>query len=118
MITSRDEITRRILSTKVQQNMKWADVAKALGRSKEWTTAACLGQMQLTKKEATQLGILFQLDDEVNHIYVLMRQFDLIFECIAWLQIAPHKSSSSIPSDPLLYRFYEVNCSTILTYRF
>jgi cyanate lyase len=68
MITSRDEITKRILSTKIQNNMKWADVAKELGRSKEWTTAACLGQMQLTKKEATQLGELFQLDDEVDSV--------------------------------------------------
>lgn len=66
MITSREEVTRRIVSMKVQQNLKWSDVAQALGQSKEWTTAACLGQMQLTKKEATQLGDLFQLDDEVG----------------------------------------------------
>lgn len=68
MIKSREEVTQRIISTKIQKNLKWADVAEALGQSKEWTTAACLGQMQLTKKEATQLGELFQLDDEVGGI--------------------------------------------------
>ncbi|KAI6183065.1 Cyanase [Aphelenchoides bicaudatus] len=90
MIGSREEVTRLIISTKIKQNLKWADVANALGQSKEWTTAACLGQMQLTKKEATQMGELFQLDDEA----------------IAWLQIAPYKANgtSSIPTDPLLYR--------------
>ncbi|KAI6241048.1 Cyanate hydratase [Aphelenchoides fujianensis] len=91
MITSREEVTRRIVATKIQRQLKWADVAKELGQSKEWTTAACLGQMRLTKEEADQLGRLFDLDDE----------------CVAWLQIVPHKGSSTIPSDPLLYRFYE-----------
>ncbi|KAI6216893.1 Cyanate hydratase [Aphelenchoides fujianensis] len=85
------EVTRRIVATKIQRQLKWADAAKELGQSKEWTTAACLGQMRLTKEEAEQLGRLFDLDDE----------------CVAWLQIVPHKGSSTIPSDPLLYRFYE-----------
>lgn len=47
MIGSREEVTRLIISTKIKQNLKWADVANALGQSKEWTTAACLGQMQV-----------------------------------------------------------------------
>lgn len=29
-------------------------------------------------------------------------------QAAAWLQIAPHKSSSAIPADPLLHRFHEV----------
>lgn len=72
MITSREEVTRRIVAAKVQNNLKWSDVAKALGQSKEWTTAACLGQMQLTKEEATQIGKLFELDDEVTRILELI----------------------------------------------
>lgn len=113
MITSREEVTRRIVAAKIQSNLKWSDVAKALGQSKEWTTAACLGQMQLTKKEATQIGGLFELDDEVT------RKNSGVdsprFQCVAWLQIVPTKGSSTIPSDPLLYRFHEVILSTLLT---
>ena len=32
-----------------EKGIKWADVAKKVGQSKEWTTAACLGQMQMTR---------------------------------------------------------------------
>ncbi|KAI6178465.1 Cyanate hydratase [Aphelenchoides besseyi] len=91
MITSRAEVTQRIIAAKIQRQLKWSDVARELTQSKEWTTAAVLGQMQLSKEEAKQLGRLFGLDDE----------------CVAWLQIAPYKGSNTIPSDPCLYRFYE-----------
>uniref|UniRef100_A0A915DDS7 Cyanate hydratase n=1 Tax=Ditylenchus dipsaci TaxID=166011 RepID=A0A915DDS7_9BILA len=92
MISSREQVTQFILAEKVRRNLKWTEVASALGQSKEWVTAACLGQMQLTKPDAEQISLLFGLSDEA----------------CAWLQIAPHKSTSVIPSDPLLYRFYEV----------
>lgn len=92
MVSSRSEVTQHILCEKVRRNLKWNDVAAAIACSKEWATAACLGQMKLEKADAEKIGQLFGLNDEE----------------IAWLQIAPHKGSNSIPSDPLLYRFYEV----------
>ncbi|KAI1704492.1 cyanate hydratase [Ditylenchus destructor] len=91
MVTSRSEVTQHILCEKVRRNLKWSDVATAIACSKEWATAACLGQMKLEKADAEKVGQLFGLSDEE----------------IAWLQIAPHKGSNDIPSDPLLYRFYE-----------
>ena len=51
-ISDRDEVTKMIRSAKVKKSIKWADVAKKLGKSKEWTTAACLGQMTFGKKQA------------------------------------------------------------------
>ena len=94
MISSRDEVTRTILSAKVRKGIKWADVAKAIGLSKEWTTAGCLGQMTFTKAQAETIGNLFGLSDEA----------------VAWLQIAPYKGSlpTAVPTDPLIYRWYEV----------
>lgn len=96
VILSREQLTQKILVQKLRLNLRWADVAGMLRKSKEWTTAACLGQMQMTKIQAETIRDLFLLNDE---------------EC-AWLQIAPHKSTSGIPSDPLLYRFYEVGHSS------
>lgn len=94
MVTSsRDQLTQKILAQKLRLNLRWADIANLLGRSKEWTTAACLGQMQMNKPQAEAIRDVFLLNDE---------------EC-AWLQSAPYKSSNSIPSDPCLYRFYEVS---------
>jgi cyanate lyase len=93
-ITDRSQVTARILAAKVAKGIKWADVATKVGHSKEWTTAACLGQMTLTRSQAETVGELFDLDDEA----------------IAWLQIVPYKGSlpSAVPTDPLIYRWYEL----------
>ncbi|MDH5340534.1 MAG: cyanase [Rubrivivax sp.] len=94
MIKSREEVTQLILAAKVSKQIKWADVAAAVGLSKEWTTAACLGQMTLDKQQATVVGACFDLPDEA----------------VAWLQVVPYKGSlpTAVPTDPLIYRWYEV----------
>lgn len=91
-MSPRVQLTQKILAQKLRLNIRWIDVAKSLGKSKEWTTAACLGQMQMTRPQAEIIREIFLLNDE---------------EC-AWLQIPPHKGSNDIPADPLLYRFHEV----------
>ena len=50
---NRLDITEKIISTKVSKGIKWSDVADKVGLSKEWVTAACLGQMTLDAKQAT-----------------------------------------------------------------
>ena len=94
MIQSREEVTKIIISTKVAQGIKWSDVASKLELSKEWVTAACLGQMALDKTQAGIIGETFSLSDEA----------------IAWLQIAPYKGTlpTAVPTDPLIYRWYEL----------
>lgn len=42
---NRSDITEKIITVKVSKGIQLADVAKKVGQSKEWTTAACLGQM-------------------------------------------------------------------------
>jgi len=94
MITSRTQVTDMIQSAKVLKGIKWRQVAEVVGQSKEWSTAACLGQMAMTKEQATAVGELFELTDEA----------------VAWLQIAPYKGSlpTEVPTDPLIYRWYEL----------
>ena len=94
MISSRTQVTEMILSAKVRKGIKWADVAEQVGQSKEWVTAACLGQMTLDKQQAGIVGTIFELSDEA----------------IAWLQIVPYKGSlpTAVPTDPLIYRWYEI----------
>lgn len=91
---TREDVTDLIYSAKVQKGLKWAEVAKKLKLSKEWTTAACMGQMTLTKAQALVIG----------------KTFDLPAEAIALLQVVPYKGSlrSSVPTDPLIYRWYEI----------
>ena len=91
---TREDVTDLIYSAKVQKGIKWCDVAKKLKVSKEWATAACLGQMTLTKPQALIIG----------------KTFGLPLEAINLLQVVPYKGSlrSSVPTDPLIYRWYEI----------
>ena len=91
---TRTQVTDLILAAKHKKGLKWADIAKKVGQSKEWTTAALLGQMTLDKKQATAVGKLLNLPADA----------------VAELQVVPYKGSlpSAIPTDPLIYRFYEL----------
>lgn len=91
---NRNDVTDKIYETKVRKGIKWSDVAKKVGQSKEWVTAACLGQMTLTAAQAA----------------VVAKIFGLTKEEAAWLQVVPYKGSlpTAVPTDPLIYRWYEI----------
>lgn len=91
---NRKDVTEKIITVKVSKGITWDSVAKKLGLSKEWTTAACLGQMTF---DATQAAIVGEI-------------FDLSVEEQKWLQVVPYKGSlhTAVPTDPLIYRWYEI----------
>jgi cyanate lyase len=93
-IMTRDETTAAIVAAKRAKGLSWADVAAAVGRSKEWSTAACLGQMTLDAAQAESVGKLL----------------DLPADAVAALQVVPYRGSlpTAVPTDPLVYRFYEL----------
>src|SRR4026208_478548 len=62
----REDVTDLIVFRKMKSGMKWPEIAKKVGASKEWTAAACLGQMQMTKKQAEAVGKLFDLPEEAG----------------------------------------------------
>lgn len=90
----REDVTDLIVFRKMKSGLKWPAIAKKVGASKEWTAAACLGQMQMTKKQAEAVGKLFDLPEEA----------------VLLLQQVPYKGSlpTAVPTDPLVYRFYEL----------
>ena len=90
----REDVTDLIAFRRLKKGMKWSEVAQKVGQSKEWTTAACLGQMQMTRKQAEAVGKLFDLPEEA----------------VLLLQTVPYKGSlpTAVPTDPLVYRFYEL----------
>ena len=92
-MSSRD-VYEKIVSRKVTKHLKWSDVAARVGLSKEWVTAACLGQMALSHEQAAVVGEIFDLTEEEKQ----------------WLKVVPYKGSlpTSVPADPLIYRFYEL----------
>jgi cyanate lyase len=91
---NRNDVTEMIVTAKIAKGIKWTDVATKVGLSKEWVTAGCLGQMTFDAKQAKIIGKIFGLPAEA----------------IALLQVVPYKGSlpTSVPTDPLIYRFYEL----------
>ena len=91
---NRNDVTEMVVAAKITKNLKWVDIANKVGLSKEWTTAALLGQMTLTKAQADIVGSLLGLPTEA----------------VVLLQVVPYKGSlpTAVPTDPLLYRFYEL----------
>lgn len=91
---NRNDVTEMIVTAKIQKGIKWADVAKKIGLSKEWVTAGCLGQMTFDKKQAAMIGKIFALPAEA----------------VALLQVVPYRGSlpTAVPTDPTVYRFYEL----------
>lgn len=91
---NRNDVTEMIITAKINKGLKWCDIAAEIGLSKEWVTAALLGQMTLTKAQADTVGKLLDLPPEAINL----------------LQVVPYKGSlpTAVPTDPLLYRFYEL----------
>ena len=84
---NRSDVTEMILAAKRQKKLSWAKLAAMVGQSKEWSTAALLGQMTLSETQAAVVGAALGLPEEA----------------IAILQEVPYKGSlpTSVPSDPL-----------------
>lgn len=91
---TRNEVTELIVQQKLTRQFSWSQLADEIGMSKEWTTAALLGQMTLTAEQAGKIGSMLDLPDDA----------------ILQLQVVPYKGSlpTEVPTDPLIYRFYEL----------
>jgi cyanate lyase len=90
----RAELTECIIVAKHDKGLSWSDIAGAVGRSKEWVTAGCLGQMSFDATQAEALVALLDLPEPALRL----------------LQTPPYRGSlpTVVPTDPLIYRFYEL----------
>jgi cyanate lyase len=92
---TRDDVTAKILAGKRTQRLSWKTIAAEIGGgSAVYLTAALLGQMRFRPEQAARAAQLFGLDADEQRL----------------LQEIPYRGSSpaAIPTDPLIYRFYEL----------
>ena len=92
---SRSSLNARILASKRRLGLTWASIAQTLGSSSVVIyTAALLGQFPLTSDEAARAITLLELEPS---------DADL-------LTASPNRGEGSVmpPTDPLIYRFYEL----------
>jgi cyanate lyase len=91
---SKKEAAQAVLSAKVRLGLTWSQLAEAVGRPVAWTTSALLGQQPMTADQAKAAGSLLDLGEDV----------------VAALQLQPTRGALDvpIPTDPTVYRFYEI----------
>jgi cyanate lyase len=94
MNNAKTALGHKILAIKQEKGLTWAEIAARLGYSPTWTCAACLGQMSMTAETAAKAADLLGLDAAETAV----------------LQAIPYRGSlpGAIPTDPLIYRFYEL----------
>jgi cyanate lyase len=94
-MSARTALTEKVLANKLRLNLTWATIAATLGPSSPIIyTAALLGQFPLNAEEAHKAAALLDLDPTDA----------------ALLQQSPNRGEGiqMPPSDPLIYRFYEL----------
>jgi len=86
------ELTELIMSSKAMKKLSWAEISEAAGMSEVFVTSCCLGMNSMPEEAADKLVAFLGLDAEA---------------AVA-LQAYPKKEwTQAVPTDPLIYRFYE-----------
>ena len=89
----REDLTEKILDIKRAKGWTWKHITDEIGgMSQVLVVGALLGQMKLVKPLATKAATLFGLTELVERM----------------LNEVPYRGSPMPPTDPLIYRFYEM----------
>src|SRR6202790_539144 len=90
---TRAELTEKLLGIKREKDWTWKYICGEIGgMSPVLVTGAMLGQMKLTKPQAAKAAELFGLSKSEQ----------------ALLNEVPNRGSPMPPTDPLIYRLYEL----------
>ena len=91
---SADTVTATLLAAKKAKGLTFAALGSLLGRDEVWVASLFYGQSTASAAEAQQLAEALNLDPAITEA----------------LQSYPTKGSLEpvIPTDPLIYRFYEI----------
>jgi len=90
---ARLRLAEHVVSVKARKGLSWKQLAEGTGLAVEFVTTALLGQHCLPPEAAARVG----------------ERLDLGEDDIRLLQSIPLRGSpASVPSDPTIYRFYEI----------
>ena len=91
---SKKQAAEAVRGAKAGLGVTWSQLAEAVGRPVAWTTSALLGQQPMTAAQAEAACSLLELGEDVSQA----------------LQVQPTRGAleTPVPTDPTIYRFYEV----------
>jgi cyanate lyase len=93
VVMRREQLTEKILDIKRSKGWSWKHVTEEIGGvSPVLVVSALLGQMKLVKPLARKAAVLLGLTDDEERM----------------LNEVPNRGTPMPPTDPLLYRFYEL----------
>jgi cyanate lyase len=87
------EVTQQLLAAKQSKRLSFADLEKIIGRDEVWIAALFYRQASASPEEAEKLVKALDLDAAVS---------------TQLIQPPTKGLGSVVPTDPLLYRFYEI----------
>ena len=91
---TKKEATEAVRAAKTRLKVTWEQLAEAVGRPLAWTTAALLGQHPMTAEQADAAVAPLDLGDDVREALLL--------------QPTRGALDAPVPTDPTIYRFYEI----------
>lgn len=86
-------MTDAIISAKARMGLTWDAIGAELGMSPVWLASACLGMNSAPRPKADAIAKFLNLEPEVADALT-------DFPTKVWAQ--------TVPTDPLIYRFYEI----------
>ncbi|WP_017443730.1 cyanase [Gayadomonas joobiniege] len=90
---NKETMTDLIVQKKLAKGLSWEKIANDLGFSPVWLTSACLGMNSAPKEKAAKITAYLDLPDAVTEALIA-------YPTKIWDQ--------AVPTDPLIYRLYEV----------
>jgi cyanate lyase len=96
MLMEKIEMSELLLEAKKNKGMTWAELSKAVGMSEVWLASVFYGESSANEEAANKIVNALDLGEDVQQA---------LLDC-------PIKGNSmgsrTVPTDPFLYRFYEI----------
>ncbi len=90
---NKQQMTEALLAAKAEKNVSWEAMGNTLGMSPVWVASACLGMNSARPEQAKAIAEYLDVNSEVA----------------AALEQFPTKEwDKTVPTDPLIYRLYEI----------
>jgi cyanate lyase len=92
---TKQEMTAAILAAKKKAGVSFAALAERVGGHEVWVTSCCFGENSMPEPYAAKLCAALSLPEDIK---------SMLMDC-------PLKGQSlgqTVPTDPLVYRFYEI----------
>ncbi len=92
----RTELSKTLLEAKKHKGMTWADLGSAVGMSEVWLASVFYGESSASEEVAKKLAKVLDLGEPITRALI---EYPVRGNSIG---------DKPIPTDPLLYRFYEI----------